>query len=302
VVSSPHRMSDPFEPPPTLTGIAPLARDRAALILDLWGVLHDGQRLFPDALACVDAARAAGKRVCLLSNAPRRRETTAAYLRQLGLPSDRYDALVTSGQAVHDALRDPPDALHAALGPRFYHLGPARDLDLFVGLSGRARVERLEDADFIVVTGVDGRETVADHEATLVRGAARGLPMLCANPDLAVHIGAERYVCAGALARRYEELGGRVGYHGKPYPAVYRRCLELLGGLAPAQVLAVGDNLDTDIAGADALGIPAVLITSGIHREALGVELGEQPTPERLAAVLRGATHRPRAVLTALRW
>ena len=147
-----------------------------------------------------------------------------------------------------------------------------------------------------------GRERVEDYEAQLRAAAGLGLPMICANPDLEVIAGGVRQICAGALARRYEELGGRVRYHGKPHAEIYGACLAALAGVEPARILAVGDSLRTDIAGAQAIGLDSLLVIGGIHAEELCVAEGEAPTPENLAALCSRSGHRPTASVPLFRW
>lgn len=293
---------------PVFQGLSALADRYDGFILDLWGVVHDGVAPFPTVPGCLTALRAAGKRVCLLSNAPRRVRAAADRLAAMGITGDHYDTLMTSGEATHEALIDPPDAWHAALGPRVLHIGPRRDDDIYdtipPGTPGaRTRVRTVEEADFILNTGVvEYSETVADHDAVLAAGVARGLPMLCANPDRVVHIGPRLVLCAGELAHRYAELGGDVRQHGKPYPGVYARCFHHLGDIAPSRVLAIGDSLSTDVAGANAAGIDVLLVTGGIHRDDLGVGADGQPDPARLADLIAASGRRVTGALPRLAW
>lgn len=290
-------------PVPLLPGLAGIADRYDGFILDLWGVVHDGVRPYAGVVECLRALRAAGKRVCLLSNAPRRIQAAAAKLTAMGVTPDLYDALHTSGEASFEALRDRSDAWHAALGPRLFHIGPPRDNDVYDSLGDRMRVDSPEEADFVLNTGIDGYdETLVDYAPLLQRCRALGLPMLCANPDLVVVIDDRLVLCAGELARHYGDLGGDVRYHGKPHAPVYRRCFDLLGGLAPDRILAVGDSLRTDIAGANAAGIDSLLITGGIHREELGTVLGQLPGPAELGRLLDGNPHRPTYAAAGLRW
>ncbi|MEE3626057.1 TIGR01459 family HAD-type hydrolase [Nitrospirillum sp. BR 11752] len=290
---------------PLHTGLSHLADRYDGFILDLWGVVHDGIAPYPGVPECLKTLRARGKRVCLLSNAPRRVDAAADRLTEMGLTPDHYDALLTSGEATHDALRDPPDAWHAALGPTLLHIGPDRDAGVYLDLPGRIKVDRPEDADFVLNTGiVDFSESLADYEPILAACAALKLPMVCANPDLVVHVGPQLVICAGELARRYEELGGDVRQHGKPYPGVYARCFDLLGDIPRQRILAVGDSLRTDMAGANAAGIDGLLITGGIHREELGVAdpLADLPDLDRLAEIAARAGLTISGAMNRLGW
>ncbi len=288
---------------PTITGIGAIADQYDAFILDLWGVIHDGVTVFPGVVECLQRLKAQGKHICMLSNAPRRIASAITKLDEVGVPRDAYDQVLTSGEATHQALLSPIDPWHAALGPRVYHLGPARDRDVLEGLADRQKVLTLDEADWVLNTGTDAYdETVEDYRATLQAALARNLPMLCANPDLTVVVGGQLAICAGELARVYEQMGGQVRYHGKPHAPVYQRCFEMMGLPADARICAVGDSLRTDIAGANAAGIDSVFITAGIHADELGVTLGTLPSAAALAGVLSASPFKPRWVAAHFAW
>jgi HAD superfamily hydrolase (TIGR01459 family) len=279
-----------------LSGFAPLAERYDGFILDLWGVVHDGVTPYPGAVDCLRRLRAAGKPAVLLSNAPRRAHVAAEAMRGMGIASDLYTGIVTSGEVTHLLLRDRFLPEFAALGRRLYHLGPERDRNVFVDLD-YATVARPDFADFILNTGPDDARSptsVAPYEAELQAGIAAGLPMVCANPDLEVIRGGARLICAGMLALRYEELGGTVLWVGKPDPAVYGPVLALLG-VPRERVLAVGDALRTDIAGARAAGVASCWVLGGIHAE-------EFLSPEAAEAAASAAGLAPVGVLPAFRW
>ncbi len=293
----------PAETPPILSGVAALAGRYDGYILDLWGVLHDGERPYPGVLDCLDRLSAAGKRLCLLSNAPRRLGPVVEILAGMGIGRERYHHLMTSGEAAFEALLKRECEWHAGLGPACLHLGPEHDRQLFEALPDLVRVEDPGRADFVLNTGpscYDG--TPLDYGPVLEACARRRLPMVCANPDLEVMVGERIVECAGTLARRYAALGGEVRYHGKPHPPVYQRCFELLGIAERRRILAVGDTLHTDIAGAAAAGIDSALVTGGILSRELGGAWGEPPSPARLAGLLPPGGPRPAAVLARFAW
>jgi HAD superfamily hydrolase (TIGR01459 family) len=280
-----------------LTGMAALAANYDGFIVDLWGVVHDGVRPYPGAVDCLARLRDAGKRVVLLSNAPRRAAAAQEAMRAMGIADDLYTGILTSGEAVHRALRDRPDLWWAELGTRVFHLGPARDRNVMEGI-GLTRVETPDDATFVLNTGPDdlaGPQEVAGFEGVLRACLAHALPMVCANPDLEVIRGGERVICAGALAARYAELGGDVRALGKPYPAIYQPVLEMLG-VAPERVLAVGDALRTDIAGAASVQIDACWVLGGIHGEALAGD------PARAETAAQEAGLAPVAAVPSFVW
>jgi HAD superfamily hydrolase (TIGR01459 family) len=243
-----------------------LAERYDGFILDLWGVIHDGVNAFPHAVDTLRHLRETGKRTLLLSNVPRPNDAVRTMMRRMGIEDALYTDIMTSGEAVRRSLLSPPDLWWTQLGTRMYHLGPERDRPIYVGLP-IAVVAHPADADFVLNTGPDDHRNPSDlgeFEADLRECAAHGLKMICANPDLVVIRGGVRVLCAGSLAVRYRELGGDVRSLGKPEPAVYQPVLQQLG-LSPDRVLAVGDSLHTDIAGAAGVGIASCWVLDGIH-------------------------------------
>ena len=253
-----------------LEGFAELAAEYDGFIVDLWGVVHDGVKPYPGARETLAHLRDAGKPVVLLSNAPRPSNVAQAGLRRMGFEDDLYTFLLTSGEATRRALANPPDAWFATLGRRVLHIGPERDLPTLEGLDYQ-RVATPEEADFVLNTGPDDSfaSDLAAYEEILVACRKAGLHMVCANPDLEIVRDGVHLPCAGALALRYESLGGQVRSFGKPDPAIYRPVLEMLG-VKRERVLAVGDALRTDIAGAKAAGVDSCWVLGGIHAEELG--------------------------------
>ena len=205
-------------------GIAAVADRYDGFILDLWGVIHDGVRPYEGAADCLERLRDAGKRCVLLSNAPRRSQAAEAMLAAMGLSPSLYTGVLTSGEAVHLALRDRTDPWFAQLGRRVWHLGPERDKNVMQGLD-LEEVGTPAEAEFMLNTGPDdhrGQQDPAEFEADLQESVRHGLPMICANPDLEVIRGGVRVICAGTLAQRYEQLGGTVRSLGKPDPGHLR--------------------------------------------------------------------------------
>lgn len=282
---------------PVLPGLAVLAEDYDGFLLDVWGVMHQGGPAYPEAVACLRRLRQAGKRVVFLSNAPRRAAQIAAVLAGKGVGAALYDAVVSSGEAARRALA----ARAHGLGAAFRLLGPVHSADLLEGLD-YVPTDDLAVASFLLGIGLDeGLDGVEAHEPILAQAAARRLPMVCVNPDrLVVRLG-RRELCAGALAVRYEALGGSVRYFGKPHAEVYDLSLAALA-LAPERVLAVGDGLATDIAGAAAAGLDSLLVTGGLLGDALGLPRGAAPAPPALEEACRAHGVRPRAALATFAW
>jgi HAD superfamily hydrolase (TIGR01459 family) len=206
----------------------------------------------------------------LLSNVPRPNDAVRTMMRLMGIEDALYTDILTSGEAVRRALQSPPDEWWSALGPRVFHLGPDRDRPVLEGLP-LTSVATPAEADFVLNTGPDNHRDPSDmneFEPTLQDCAKYRLPMICGNPDLEVIRGGVRVLCAGSLALRYQALGGDVRSVGKPDPAIYQPVLAQLG-LPKDRVLAVGDSLRTDIAGATSVGLATCWVLDGLHGEAL---------------------------------
>jgi HAD superfamily hydrolase (TIGR01459 family) len=258
--------------------------ERYRLILcDIWGCVHDGLRLYPGGAERLRAWRSEGRYVAVITNAPRTTEAIEEHLRDVGLPRDSWDAIASSGEAGVAVLV----ALERPIG--------------FIGTSeDRAILERRgvrfadsEDFTELACTGLDERrQELAEYRQQLEALAARDVLMHCLNPDRVVVHGGVARACAGALADIYEALGGRVSWYGKPYPAIYRHALSLADNPPPAQVLAIGDALQTDVLGAARMGFDCVFVTGGIHE-------GEDFPPD-FAAQHGLGDWRPVAVVPAL--
>ncbi len=284
-----------------IDGLRQISEEYEGYIIDLWGVIHDGIAPYPGAVECLRQLSDLGKSVVLLSNAPRRAHVAQASLRNMGIPDHLYTGILTSGEATHQLLRErfQPEAhpFFNTLGPRVFHIGPDRDRNVIEGLD-LIRVERPADADFVLNTGPDdlGSATDLDSWKPLLHDCVRlALPMVCANPDLEVLRGTTRLICAGALTQCYEELGGRAVWVGKPAGAVYDRVMAMLS-VERSQVLAIGDSLRTDIAGAKSAGIASFWVLGGIH----GEELGSSKERIEIAAAAAGVA--PVACAWSLEW
>ncbi len=288
-----------------LPGMKTLAERYDGFIVDLWGVIHDGEQLYPGVAETLKSFKEAGKPICLLSNAPRRKRALEEGLKAMGIDRSLYDHVMCSGEAVHTELLNRTDPWFAALGYRCYHLGPLRDENLFEGLNLQ-RVG-MDDADFVLNTGLYEFDDTPDTYMDVLEAAnARGLPMLCANPDIVIVRHGQLICCAGAVAERYRAMGGEVVYRGKPDPAIYIPCLELLGINDRSRVAAIGDSFATDIAGAAAARIDSILVAGGIHAEELGLP---PENPDRLlpdqALVMEACRKRalsPVAAIPAFVW
>ncbi len=254
-----------------IAGLSEIADRYDAILCDVWGVLHNGREAFRPASDALTAFRRRGGVVVLITNAPRPSGPIRAQAIKLGVSPDAFDAVVTSGDVTVSLIAERD-------GQPVHHVGPQRDFSLFEAAAELTGVKPvlapLEEAKYVLCTGLfhDDVETPKDYEERLRGMAARGLPFLCANPDLIIHRGADLVYCAGALAKRYEELGGVAIYAGKPHPPIYRAALaaaEAARGhpLEASRVLAIGDAMRTDVSGAARQRLDALFITAGIHTD-----------------------------------
>lgn len=254
-----------------IRGLDDIAGRYDAFVLDLWGCLHDGVAIYPAALDALHRLKSAGKRSIILSNAPRRAHEIAARIAEMGIAPALYDRLFTSGEETWRALSQNSIDELKDRGRWVYPIMAARDQAMLDGIDATL-VGDPAKADFILVTGTEtGREDLHSFDPLLSPAAARGIPLVCANPDLVVHRGGVEEICAGSIAQRYEMLGGKVVWFGKPYPAIYRRILAECN-LAPDRLLCVGDALRTDVAGGGAIGAATLFVVGGIHHEELLVD------------------------------
>ena len=295
-----------------ISGLGEIAGNYDGFILDLWGVLHDGSHPFPGTIDALTRLKEMGKRTVVLSNAPRRAEMVAKRVAEIGIPRDLYGGIHSSGEEAWRHLASRDDPFFRSLGRRCYFIGPPRDDPLMVGLD-LERVEDMARAEFVLAVGpADWEESLAPFEPILKAARKRDLPMVCANADLVVMHQGRRSICAGAMAEYYEQIGGRVRWHGKPYLSVYETCFDLLGIADRKRILAVGDSLRTDIAGAKAAGIDSVLVASGIHAGEFGIrarEFGAAPggakaalNPARIERAAAAAGLAPVAAMAQFRW
>lgn len=256
-----------------IPALAQIARRYDAVFCDLWGCLHNGKTPFPLAVAALQAYRAGGGKVVLLTNAPRPKPSVVAQLDGMGVPRDAWDEVVTSGDATQFAL-------FSGQWARAHFIGAVKDESFFTEFPADlspaplARVS-MDQAQVVICTGLanDLTETPADYALTLRQAKAAGLTMLCANPDIIVDYGDKRLYCAGALAAEYEAMGGKTMYFGKPRPPIYdlaRRRLAALGVRPDPQILCIGDGIGTDVQGGMAEGLDTLYVTGGISAAEFG--------------------------------
>ena len=272
-----------------------LVTGRDVILSDIWGVVHNGLESFPDACAALKTFRTQGGTVVLITNAPRPADSVQRQLRKLGVPDDTYDAIVSSGDLTRNYVAEHP-------AKAIYWLGPERDNSIHRGLN--PVFAPLERADYIICTGPfdDESESAEEYRAMMMQARERNLTLICANPDIVVERGDRLVYCAGAIAELYRELGGDVIFYGKPHRPIYDRAMALAqerrGKATPLNhVLAIGDSVRTDLAGAHAFGLDLLVLTRGIHSEEFaGIDQLDPASVKELFG------HPPLALLRELKW
>jgi HAD superfamily hydrolase (TIGR01459 family) len=237
-------------------------------LIDQWGVLHNGERVYPGAFDVLAELARRNKRVVLLTNSGRRRSFNEERLQELGFNTRTLAGIVTSGEATWQALRQRAIEPFRSLGRRCLlftradDMGPVEGLDLEL-------VTDPEQADFLYLTWLDAlTHSIDEFDQVIEVAARRALPMICSNPDRVAPTEGGLTQAPGSLAERYRGLGGRVIYVGKPHAPIYAACLDLLEDLEPHEICGIGDSLEHDIQGAKAAGMGAAFITRGIHADA----------------------------------
>ena len=273
-----------------------------ALFVDLWGCVHDGVRAIPSAVEALRAYKAGGGTVILITNSPRPRAGVMDQLERLGVPDDCWDALATSGDSARAAM------FRGVVGSKVWVIGEFADFDFFAPMEvieDPVPIERvpLGDAEGIVCLGPE--DPLADpaiYRPQFLLAKTRGLPLLCANPDIVVDRGEVREWCAGALAALYTEMGGESLYFGKPHPPIYdlaRRRLAQVADVDANDILCIGDGIGTDITGAMGEGMDSLFITGGLAAEETGTT--DQPDSAKLDAFLTSANMSPTYAIGKIR-
>ena len=270
-------------------------------IFDVWGVVHDGSATYPGVVEAVKFLRNKNKKICFLSNAPRRSHKVAAVLKNFGITEDLYDFILTSGEATYLDFEKNQKNNFADFGRNYFYIGPKKDIDLLDGLDYKM-VSDASTANVAITTGFDGESSILAEKMPQLREAKKfNLPLICVNPDLIVvkQNGSES-ICAGALAREYEKMSGQVSYYGKPFASVYKMVCEIFREVDTSKMLAVGDGMETDIKGATDFSIDCALVTGGILSNKLNIEYGQVADKNKLETVCKNYQLFPKFVIPGL--
>ena len=237
-------------------GLRSIVDDYDLFYIDIWGVIHNGIKLHKEAILAINEIEKFKKEYVLLTNAPRPNETVKLFLDKMGISKNIQKKVYTSGEAALSYLKNNH------LKDIFYHIGPTRDFDLFIDFK-KKKSENIKNCSYLLCTGL-----FQNHEKDLkyykdLLSESKSKKMICTNPDLIVDRGNKRELCAGSVAMIFEKMGGEVMYFGKPFPEVYNQAINN----NDKKILCIGDNLNTDIKGANLQNYHSLLISNGIHKK-----------------------------------
>ncbi len=237
-------------------GLSSIVEHYQLFYVDLWGVVHNGVSLHDEAIKVLKGITKKGKEYILLTNAPRPNHAVKSFLEKLGMDKEIREHVFTSGEAALVYLK------RHLLNKTFFHVGPPRDFDLFKDFE-KMKSNQIEKCDYILCTGLfdDHNEDLEYYKSLFKENIKK--KMICTNPDLIVDKGGIREFCAGSIAMIFEKMGGEVVYFGKPYPEVYNQSTDN----SNKKILSIGDNLNTDIKGANLLNYDSLIISNGIHKD-----------------------------------
>ena len=242
-------------------GLKSIADQYDLFFIDLWGVIHNGIELYHNSIFVLEKLLEKNKEFVLLTNAPRPNLNVQEFLKRMKLGQKFYSKVYTSGEAALNYLN------HNLKNKTFFHLGPPRDFGLFNNFK-KNKIEKINKADFLICTGLfDEHDKELSFYKNLLKNQIEKI-MICTNPDLIVDRGEKRELCAGSIAKVFEELGGKVEYFGKPYSKVYNQAAKVKN----KKVICIGDNLNTDIKGANIQNFDNLLITDGVHKKEIQKE------------------------------
>jgi len=236
-------------------GLSSIANNYDLFYIDLWGVVHNGIKLHDQAITVLNKLLKMNKNFVLLTNAPRPNQTVRTFLEKMGMKEEIRNHVFTSGEAALNYLKK------FYLLEKFFHIGPPRDFDLFNDFKNNQSKE-LDNSQYLLCTGLfDDHDKDLNYYKELLEKHTNK-KMICTNPDLIVDRGNQRELCAGSVAMVFEKMGGEVVYFGKPYPEVYNQSINN----SEKRILSIGDNLNTDIKGANLLNYDSLLILNGVHK------------------------------------
>ncbi len=284
-------------------GLYELMDSYDAFIMDQWGVLHNGLHPYDGVIDTLNHLKQRKKQVVILSNSAKRSSDNVERLKKLGIKPGLYKEVVTAGEVTWQGLKEQKDAPFKGLGTKCFLISRPDDKSLLEGLDLEL-VSNIDDAQFILITSFDPQTgTIEALEPALKKAVGKRIPAICANPDLVTVYGHERAIGPGAVAKRYQELGGAAHYIGKPHKTIFRYSLGLFDGVIPSRVLVIGDSIQHDIAGGASADLDTAFVTMGIHANAFKPGMAPEQRRKAMEQLAQGyGDVRPTWVMDGLVW
>ncbi|PPR46680.1 MAG: hypothetical protein CFH19_01098 [Alphaproteobacteria bacterium MarineAlpha5_Bin9] len=255
--------------PKCINSVSEIIDKYDSIIIDQWGVIHNGKKGFPYSIKCIKLLKKLGKNLFLISNSSKRSDMSIKKLSDLGFDFKDFDQIMTSGEMIWQELKNKKNNFFSDIGKNCFHIDKLGDIKNFKSGLDYQFVKKIEDADFLLGTNIKRGKKVIDYIPLLKKSLELKLPFICANPDYETldYVSNNNIICMGTIAELYKDLGGKVFILGKPNEKIYEETLKHKQNLNKKKILAIGDSIFHDIAGANNFGIDSLLITSGIHRE-----------------------------------
>lgn len=284
-----------------ISGLSEIGDEFDAFLIDIYGVVHNGATIYEGVIDCLEKFAAQGKSVLLLTNSPFRASFIIEKLENMGISPSLYQHLLSAGEDTYIHLKERHDPWYAQLGDMYYFIGPSRP-SLLEGLQIH-RVSTVDEADFIIVVGPDDwHKSLSDYDDILEAAVKKKIPMVCANPNRRGLEPGAVVIEAGAIAAHFEEMGGQVHYHGKPYKSFFQAAKSRYPNIPKDRILVIGDSLLIDVIGARNSGFPVAFVPGGLHAGDFGVSYGEQPSVEALEKVYAKLNVFPDYTILGLTW
>ena len=284
-----------------ISGLKELVDDFDVFFIDIYGVIHDGAVVYNGVIPCLEKFAELGKSVLLLTNMPHRASVVIDRLENIGVPPSLYQHILSAGEDMYMHFQERHDPCYVRLGDMYYFIGPSNP-SLLEGLKIH-RVSTVGEADYIVVVGPDDwHKSLSDYDGVLEAAANKKIPMICANPNRRGLEPGAVVIEAGAIAAHFEEMGGQVHYHGKPYKNFFENAIRRYPNIAKQRILLVGDSLEVDIVGAQKVRLTSAFVPGGLHAQEFETLYGQLPSLETSEKVFKQRNIFPNYVIPGLIW
>lgn len=232
------------------------------IVFDLWGVIFKGAGVYPGSVEAINHIIET-KETFFLSNVPRKISTTYQKMISHGIKAN-INNIITSGDLTNKTIKSSHQLFNLER-PIIYNLGDSYHSELWDDIDFVQQTDNITEANLMVLSATYAKlEELGEVDKILSMAQERLIPAICANPDKISPVSALEFLfCSGSLALEYEKIGGKVVYVGKPKPEIFLHTLERAKNINPKKALMIGDTLETDILGANGVGMDSGLVLTG---------------------------------------